>query len=108
MECAGKPQTFNLALDAARTSGRVVLVGLYEEPVSFDPNAIIHKTLNVISSFGRPHAQPFGEKGPVELIADGTVRVDPLITHRFGLDRINEAFEQQLSAADTVKVLVVP
>lgn len=108
MECAGKPQTFNLALDAARTGGRVVLVGLYEEPVSFDPNTIIHKSLSVISSFDRSQAQPFGNRGPVELIADGTVRVDPLITHRFPLDQINEAFEQQLRAADTVKVLVVP
>lgn len=108
MECAGKPQTFNLALDAARTGGRVVLVGLYEEPVTFSPNDIIHKTLNVVSSFARPHAQPFGARNAVELIADGTVRVDPLITHRFPLEKINEAFEQQLSAQDTIKVLVVP
>ncbi len=108
LECAGRPETFVLALDAARTGGKVVLVALYEDPVPFNPNRIIHKTLSVISSFNRATAKPYGSKTAIDLIADGTVRVDPLITHRFPLDQINDAFEQQLRAAETVKVIIDP
>ena len=108
MECAGKPQTLNLAMEMARSGGRVLLVGLYEEPAPINPNLIIHKDLKLISSFGHGEARPLGDESPVRLLSEGKVRVGPLITHRFPLAQINEAFEQQLRTEESIKVLVLP
>lgn len=40
------------------------------------------------------------------LLGKGKVRTAGRVTHRFGLDHIREAFESQIAAADTIKVVV--
>lgn len=44
----------------------------------------------------------------MELLGKGQVRTAGLITHRFALDQIREAFETQIAAADAIKVMVEP
>src|SRR3712207_8146913 len=95
-------------MEMARSGGRVLLVGLYEEQTPINPNLIIHKDLKLISSFGHGEARPLGDASSVSLLAEGKVRVGPLITHRFPLAKINEAFEQQLRTEETITVLVLP
>jgi threonine dehydrogenase-like Zn-dependent dehydrogenase len=108
MECAGKEQTLDLAMDIARMGGKVVLVALYEERTPINPNRIIHKDLKLVSSFGHATSRPFEGESAIDLLASGKVQVAPLITHRFPLDNINEAFEQQLKTDEAIKVLIEP
>jgi threonine dehydrogenase-like Zn-dependent dehydrogenase len=44
----------------------------------------------------------------VDLLSAGVARVEPLITHREPLDRIDEAFSIQLRKDESIKVLVEP
>ena len=44
----------------------------------------------------------------MELTEKGQVRTASLITHKFSLDRIEEAFETQIGAPDAIKVIVEP
>jgi len=49
----------------------------------------------------------YHEQGMVlDLIAKGRIRVDDLITHRFPLERINEAFDVDQRKQDTGAVFV--
>jgi threonine dehydrogenase-like Zn-dependent dehydrogenase len=44
----------------------------------------------------------------VELLRTGQARADVLITHREPLDRVAEAFREQLEKDSSLKVLVTP
>ncbi len=92
-----------------RTGGRIVLVALYEQNVSLDVNHIIHKQLSLISSFMPPEESAAKDiRDALKLMADGKVRVKPMISHEFPLDQTMEGFEIQTKADQSVKVIIKP
>ena len=88
----------------------IVLVGLFENPVTIDVNRIIFKDLRLISSQPQYRVQP--AENPtlqaIDLIASGKVKVKPLISHEFPVEKIQEAFEIQSAPTESVKVMVKP
>ncbi|MCE1252984.1 MAG: alcohol dehydrogenase catalytic domain-containing protein [Anaerolineae bacterium] len=44
----------------------------------------------------------------LDLIAAGRLNVNPLITHRFGLDGVKEAIQLMLKANDSLKPMIIP
>jgi (R,R)-butanediol dehydrogenase/meso-butanediol dehydrogenase/diacetyl reductase len=102
-ECAGSAATFRQALQMVHRGGRVELVGLYEEPITWDPSFIVSNDIDIGGT-----GLAFNLPGAVELMQSGRVDTLPLVTHEFPLDGIKEAFETQLTADDAVKVLVKP
>jgi len=109
MECSGVPVVLQQAVEMTRTGGRIVLVGMFEKDVPLGINHIIHKQLSLISSFS-PGKQPASKdiKDALKLMADGKVKVKPLISHEFPLDQTMEAFEIQTKADQSVKVIIKP
>jgi len=109
MECSGVPIALQQAIEMTRTGGRIVLVGLFEEEVPLNINRIVHKQLSLISSFNKGQ-KPVGEeiKAAIELLASGKVNAKPLISHRFPLDNIMEAFEVQINPEQSIKVIIKP
>ena len=109
MECSGVPIALQQAIEMTRTGGRIVLVGLFEEEVPLNINRIVHKQLSLISSFNKGQ-KPVGEeiKAAIELLASGKVNAKPLISHRFPLDNIMEAFEIQTNPEQSIKVIIKP
>ena len=109
MECSGAPVALQQAIEMARTGGRIVVIGLFEEDVPINMNHVIHKQLNLISSFGWGTHQISKEiQGAIKLLEDGKVSVKPLISHEFPIDKIMEAFEVQTKPDQSVKVLIKP
>jgi 2-desacetyl-2-hydroxyethyl bacteriochlorophyllide A dehydrogenase len=102
MECAGKQETFDQAVALARGGGKILLVGVYEEPLSWDPLSVIIKNLSLIGCLGGNFP------ASIELIKSGQVRVKPMITHRFTLDQAAEAFQTQLQDPGAIKVMIKP
>jgi len=104
--CAS-PEAQEQALAVVRARGRVNYFGGLprgSRPVSLDSNVIHYKECCVHGSHG---SVPRQHKVALDLLAKGRVRADGLITHRFPLERIEEAFaaqEQRLG----LKVLVEP
>lgn len=93
----GKP------IDAMSPGGKIVMVGMYEEPITeWFPNVIFMKALRIVGSWGGMMREAF------DLMVAGKVDTESLITHEFPLDDINEAFETQLRRSESVKVLVKP
>lgn len=109
MECSGVAVALQQAVEMTRTGGRIVLVGLYEHEVPLDVNHIIHKSLRLISSFSTGPEGPISEiKNSMQMIADGRVKVKPLISHYYPLEKIMDAFEVQTKPDQSIKVLIKP
>ncbi len=99
-ECAGAPTTFSQAIEIVRGGGKVMLVALYEQPITWEPAPAIYKNITLIGCLGGNFP------AVLELMASGKVDTKPFITHVFPLYRVRDAFETQLTAKDAVKVLV--
>jgi L-iditol 2-dehydrogenase len=106
----GLPSLVNQALKICRPLGRVVLFAGFERParVEIDPNLIHYKEIVLTGSewIGTPpHHRPELYQQAIDMIAGGTIPVARLVTHRFPLGRIQEAFQ---AAADhhSLKVVV--
>ena len=103
VETAGTPEAVEHAIDLARPGGRVVLTGLPHEPSRLSFFAVVRRELSIVGSM--IYQGEFPEA--IRLLASGAVRTDRLLTHRFPLDRIAEAFVAH-RAPDSIKVAVVP
>jgi threonine dehydrogenase-like Zn-dependent dehydrogenase len=102
-ECAGTTAGFNQALELVHKGGVVNVVGIYKEPIEWNPNSIVNGDLTLIGCGLR-----FDLPGAVKLMQAGRADMRPLITHTFPLAQTGAAFEAQLGAPDAIKVLVLP
>jgi 2-desacetyl-2-hydroxyethyl bacteriochlorophyllide A dehydrogenase len=105
-ECAGNPAAPALAIELVAPSGRVVLLGVLEEPVEISQLLLMLKEAEIRSSFAYRPAD-FDEA--IELIAAGRIPSEALITAREPLERAQEMFEE-LERPETghMKVLLQP
>jgi len=112
-ECAGgeaMPETLPLATRTVRRGGKVVMIGGFDAGVTTIPlewQRIQMSEIQLIPSASFAMHEIYHEQGMVlDLIAKGRIRVDDLITHRFPLERINEAFDVDQRKQDTGAVFV--
>lgn len=104
-ECSGVPALATAALDAVRAGGTIVVLALYDDPVTFNPTALVQKELRLQGSIAYTSVD-FADA--IELLRRGDARADPLITQREPLDRVADAFAIQLEKDRSLKVLVTP
>jgi 2-desacetyl-2-hydroxyethyl bacteriochlorophyllide A dehydrogenase len=104
-ECSGVPALATAAIRAVRGGGTIVVLALYDDPVSFNPTALVQKEVRLQGTIAYTSAD-FADA--VELLRSGAARADTLITQRESLDDISRAFEVQLSKDRSLKVLVNP
>lgn len=104
-ECSGAPVALRQALQSVRADGTVMQIALFERNVEFDAEMMKLLRRNRISLRGCG-----GDDWPeaVELVRLGKVKTQDLITHRFSLADAREAFEVQLDAGKSIKVLIKP
>ncbi len=88
IECSGAPAAIPSAIAAARKGGRVVLVGIYGGPVTLDALSIVTTEREIIGSLSHVYDEDF--KTAIGLLADGSVRAEPVITHRVPIERALE------------------
>ena len=104
-ECSGVPALMDAAIGRVRAGGTIVVLALYDDPVTFNPTALVQKELRVQGSIAYT-GEDFADA--VEMIRSGQAQSDALITHREALDDISEAFGEQLDKDHSIKVLVRP
>jgi len=102
VECAGTQTTFDQAVAMARGGGKVLLVGVYEEPLTWDPLPVIGKNLSLIGCLGGNFP------AAIDLLKSGRVNAQDLITHRFSLDEAAQAFHTQFLDPTAIKVMIKP
>ena len=112
-ECAGgeaMPRTLPQATRMARRGGKVVIVGGFdagETSIPLEWQRIQMSEIQLIPSASFAMHDIYREQGMVlDLIAKGRIDVKKMITHRFPLDRINEAFDTADRKHETGAVFV--
>ncbi len=112
-ECAGGPSmpvTLPLATKLVRRGGKVVLVGGFEDgetgiPLEWQRLQMGEIALIPSASFAF-HDIHHEQEEVLELVARGKLQTQKLITHRFPLDRINEAFDVAQDKGNTGAIFV--
>jgi len=103
-ECAGQQETLDEAVELLKPGGRLMLVGIPRlERVSFNIDKLRRKELTLINV----RRQNDCTQKAIDLIARGKIDVDFMITHRFGLDQTQRAFDLVARYSDgVVKALI--
>ena len=87
-----------------KPAGRIVLVGYFHGPVTADLNRAVKTGLTLHTIRGEGN-RAVGRC--VSLAAQGTLRTEPLITHRFPLEAIGVAFDTFAERReDAIKVVL--
>ena len=105
LEVAGGKDTFRLAWECARPNATVVIVALYDEPQILPLPDMYGKNL----TFKTGGVDGCDCAEILRLISEGLIDTTPLITHRFPLNRIAEAyrlFEEKRDGA--IKIAIEP
>jgi len=103
-EAAWAEETVAQAAEMARRGGKVIMIGIPREDVALFPaHSVRRKGLTIKYVRRMKHTYPRA----IAMVNDGLIDVDSLITHRFTLDEVPEAYPLVASYGDgVVKVMV--
>lgn len=105
--CTGAPAAVNQSMRLVASGGTVLFFGAPDQ----DGTAVIpfpeiwRREITLQTSYG---AAPADLAIALELVRARRVPVADMVTHRFGLDRIGEAFRTVAASAESIKVIVTP
>ena len=98
-ECCGEQSAVDQALELLKPGGRLVIVGsLLDERVSFTVDLLRRKEVSIFNI----RRQSQFTQAALDLIEEGNVNTDALITHTFAFQDDKEAFELAAAYADGV------
>ncbi len=90
IEAIGKPQTIEAAFGTLRKGGRLVVVGYSCEEIRLSAAKIMYFEMEVRGSLG---CRPVDYPKLIELCRIGKIKVKELVTQKFPLEKINDAFD---------------
>jgi L-iditol 2-dehydrogenase len=103
-ECSGSADSLATCWEAVRKEGTLVPLGIYPGPIETDFNKITMKELRVIGSYGYVWTS---WRRCVQLLAEGRVRAEELISHEYPLEKYEEAFRATQDGT-AIKVILTP
>ncbi|MGH3189048.1 MAG: zinc-dependent alcohol dehydrogenase family protein [Streptosporangiaceae bacterium] len=103
IEAVGVPATFELAVKLVRPGGRIANVGVHGAPVTLDLEDQWIRDITITTGLVDTYSTPT----LLSLVASGQINVKPFITHHFGLDEFDEAYDVFSHAADNGALKVV-
>jgi len=103
-EVVGRPETQESALGCLRTGGRLVLVGYSPHEMKLNSGRVMFREMEITGSLG---CRPVDYPRVIEMVRQGRIRLAELVTHRFGLDSIEQALDV-LRAGEAVRAVVAP
>ncbi len=103
-EAVGSPKTAALAIHLVKRGGRVTMIGLPpEDNFPYPLVAAMAKEADIVTVFRYANVYP----AAIALVSEGRINVKALITHRFSLEKAEEALLLSNSRTDgVVKALV--
>lgn len=106
LDCIGSSEALDQAVRLGAPGGTILLVaGPHHPRLELDYVAFRDRELAIRAS--RIYGEDFDEALP--LLADGAVRVEPLITHRYPLTQVDAAMrEAHRNRAGAIKILLEP
>ncbi|MDA1001517.1 MAG: alcohol dehydrogenase catalytic domain-containing protein [bacterium] len=106
IECAGPPEAMRNAVAMARRGGRVVLEGINGgKEVSLPSDRIVLDEITIFGGRGSPNCYPRA----IQLITEGHIDAEKMLTHTFPLDRFDEAIALVKARGDGVmRAMITP
>ena len=105
-EVIGNPKTIQDAFSCIRKGGRTVVVGYTDKMVELPASKIMFFEQEIIGSLG---CRPVDYPKIIELARTGKIKIKELVTGRFPLDKINDAFDLLRSGDPGVlRSIIVP
>lgn len=102
-EVTGVPQVLPQCIDATRHEGQVLIVSIWEQEASFQPNTVVLKERQLQGTIAYRNVYP----AVMALMTQGYFSADQLVTKRIALDDIvAEGFEALVAEKAHVKILV--
>jgi threonine 3-dehydrogenase len=106
LEMSGNARAIDQGTRMLARGGRMSMLGLPDGPVTLDLNdQVIFKEARILGITGREMFRTWQQT--TTLLSTGRVDVSPVITHRFPLERFDEAFETARSG-HAAKVIMFP
>jgi alcohol dehydrogenase len=97
IEAVGVPSTFELAASLIRPGGRVANIGVHGEPATLHLEELWIKNVTITTGLVDTYSTPT----LLRLIQGGLIDPSPLVTHHFGLDDFEAAYDTFSRASDT-------
>jgi L-iditol 2-dehydrogenase len=104
LDCSGNPQAMRIMLNTTARNGKVAFVGESEDLFVKISDDLIR---NGLTLFGIWHYNLSGISKLFKLVRDSKDQMDRLITHRFPMSKVKDAWELQLTR-QCGKVLILP
>ena len=105
-EVIGNPTTMQAAFSTLRKGGRLVVVGYTNKPVELSAAKIMYFEMEVIGSLG---CRPVDYPRIIEMARMGKIKVEQLVTGRYPLEKINDAFDvMRQGVPDALRSIVTP
>jgi len=103
-ECAGQQEAIDQGVDLLRAGGTLMLIGIpRDDRISLSIDKIRRKEVTIVNV----RRQNGCTQAAMDLIASGRVNVDFMLTHRFRLDEVQDAFEMVAGYRDgAVKAMI--
>lgn len=103
IDASGAENAIRGGIEAVRPAGHVVLVGMGANHMSLPVTAIMNNEIQLTGVFRYTNTWPTA----INLVADGYVKLDELVTGHFGLESVSEALASTRMSG-TLKAVVVP
>jgi len=103
IEAVGLPATFELAVKLVRPAGRIANVGVHGAPATLDLQDQWIRDITITTGLVDTYSTPT----LLRLVTSGQINAKRFITHHFGLDEFDEAYDVFSRAADTGALKVV-
>lgn len=97
IEAVGLPQTFELCAELVRPGGRVANVGVHGAPVTLHLETLWIRNITITTGLVDTSSTP----RLLDMLAAGSFDTTSVITHRFGLDEMMEAYDVFARPSDT-------
>src|SRR5215469_1864191 len=103
LECAGGPTSMQEALESVKRGGRIGVVAWYAGPVEMDMNLAVRSNVRIYAARGEGG---MNSGRSLALMSAGKLLADPIITHHFALDLIQEENMRKRLAIMTLGILL--
>ncbi|MCP5050532.1 MAG: alcohol dehydrogenase catalytic domain-containing protein [bacterium] len=103
-EVIGKPEVMIQAMSTLKAGARFVMVGYSADDVKLPAARIMYREMEIRGSLG---CRPVDYHAIVNLVDQGRVALDPLISNRYPIDDINRGFDDLREGKPVIRNLMV-
>ena len=104
LECSGSAGAQPYTTGLTRVLGEIVIVGMPKEPPPVDLRMVTFKELSLV---GTRVYERIDFVRAIDLVEEGKINVDNLISHEFPIEKTKEAVDLMAGAGDSLKIVIV-